>query len=192
MLIPRPETEMLVDIVMSRVKKGTVADVGTGSGAIAIALATEGRYNRVIATDISDDALDVARENARANIERIQGALEFRLGSFLEPLAAEKLDAIVSNPPYIAENEMESLPPEVRDWEPEGALLSGADGLDATREIIAGAPDILAPGGLIALEADSRRAERTADILNTDGRYDKIEIIADLTGRQRFVVARRR
>jgi release factor glutamine methyltransferase len=191
-LIPRPETEMLIDLIMARAPSGTIADVGTGSGAIAIALATEGAYSRVIATDVSADALEVARGNAARYSERATSELEFRLGSLLQPLAGESLDAIVSNPPYIAENEMKSLPPEVRDWEPALALQGGPEGLDATTGIIAGAPDILVPGGLFALEADSRRAERTADILKADGRYQKIEIIADLTGRPRFVMARRR
>ena len=191
-LIPRPETEMLIDLVMTRAPGGTIADVGTGSGAIAIALATEGAYSRVIATDVSGEALEVAKGNAARYSDRATSALEFRLGSLLEPLAGETLDAIVSNPPYIAENEMQSLPPEVRDWEPALALRSGTEGLDATAGIVAGAPDVLVRGGLIALEADSRRAERAADILKADGRYEKIEIIADLTGRPRFVTARRR
>jgi release factor glutamine methyltransferase len=191
-LIPRPETELLVELVMARVPSGTIADVGTGSGAVAIALATEGEYARVIATDVSADALEVAKGNAARYSDRATAALEFRLGSLLQPLAGESLDAIVSNPPYVAENEMESLPPEVRDWEPALALSGGKEGLDATVGIIAGAPDILVRGGLIALEVDSRRAERAADILKTDERYEKIEIIADLTGRPRFVTARRR
>lgn len=191
-LIPRPETEMLVDIVLARVKGGTIADVGTGSGAIALALATEGAYDRVIATDVSELALDVARENAARYKAELRAPVEFRYGSLLAPLAGESLAALVSNPPYIADAEMAELPAEVRDWEPENALRSGGDGLDATREIAAGAPDVLALGGLLALEVDSRRAERTADILKADGRYEKIEITADLTGRQRFVTALRR
>lgn len=191
-LIPRPETEMLVDLVLSRVPGGSIADIGTGSGAIALALATEGDYDCVIATDTSVGALEVARENAKALGGRVRGTFEIRPGSFLEPLDGEVLDAIVSNPPYIADREMAELPEGVRDWEPEGALRSGPDGLDATRQIIAGAPGVLRPGGLIALEIDSRRAERTADILQVDGRYDELEIIADLTGRKRFAVARRR
>lgn len=191
-LIPRPETEMLVDVVLDRVAGGSVADVGTGSGAIAIALATEGNYTRVIATDVSAAALEVARMNAARCGAGARGAIEFREGSLLVPLSGESLDAIVSNPPYIADSEMELLPDEVRQWEPDGALRSGSEGLDATEAIIAGAPDILVPTGLIALETDSRRAARTADILKGDGRYRKVEIITDLTGRSRFVTARRR
>lgn len=191
-LIPRPETELLVEIVLARTPGGLIVDIGTGSGAIAIALATEGSYELVIATDISDEALEVARENAAACAGGIRGALEFRQGSLLAPVRGEALDAVVSNPPYIADAEMGELPRSVREWEPEAALRSGIDGLDATREIIAGAPDVLRAGGLLALEVDTRRAERTADILKADGRYQEIEIIADLTGRQRFAAARRR
>jgi protein-(glutamine-N5) methyltransferase, release factor-specific len=191
-LIPRPETEMLVDIVLSRAGEGTVADVGTGSGAIALALATEGQYDRVFGTDVSVDALEVARENAIALASQIKGAFELRSGSLLEPLRGETVDAIVSNPPYIADDEMEALPESVRDWEPVLALESGPEGLDATAQIIAGAPEVLRRGGLLALEVDSRRGERTADILKGDGRYEGIEILADLAGRDRFAVARRR
>lgn len=191
-LIPRPETEVLVDLILARVAGGSIADVGTGSGAIALALATEGRFDRVIATDVSAAALEVAGKNASACADRIRGKWELRLGSMLAPLAGEALEALVSNPPYIADDEVESLPPSVRDWEPEGALRSGREGLDATIAIIAGAPGVLLPGGLLALEVDTRRAERTADILKADGRYEQIETIADLTGRPRFLAARRR
>jgi release factor glutamine methyltransferase len=189
-LIPRPETELIVDIVLSRRPElgGTVADIGTGSGAIAIALATEGNFERVIATDISSEALAVARRNAVA----AQAKIEFRGGSLVEPLAGESLNVIVSNPPYIAESEMSALPEEVRDWEPHSALCSGPDGLDAIRTLVAGAPDVLVNGGLIVLEVDSRRADLTADILMADGRYADIEVLPDLTGRPRFVVAHRR
>jgi len=191
-LIPRPETEILVDLVLKRVSGGWVADVGTGSGAIGLALATEGSYDRVIATDISPDALAVARRNATALARQIGGAFELRLGNLLEPLAGESLEAVVSNPPYIADDEMDSLPASVREWEPECALRSGSGGLAATIELIRGAPDVLAPGGLLALEADTRRAGRTSDILKADNRYDGIEVVSDLTGRPRFVLARRR
>lgn len=189
-LIPRPETELLVDIVLSRRAGagGTIADIGTGSGAIAIALATEGKFARVIATDISSDAVAVARRNAEA----MGAKIEFRIGSLLEPLAGDELGVIVSNPPYIAESEMSALPEEVREWEPRTALCSGPDGLDAIRALVAGAPSVLVNGGLMALEVDTRRADLTADILMSDGRYAAIEVLPDLTGRPRFVVATRR
>ncbi|MBA3645800.1 MAG: peptide chain release factor N(5)-glutamine methyltransferase [Gemmatimonadaceae bacterium] len=191
-LIPRPETESLVDIVLQMAPSGTVADVGTGSGAIAISLATEGKYDSVIATDVSAGALDVARENALGYEAEIGGRLHFREGPLLEPLGDERFDAIVSNPPYIAGEEMETLPADVRDWEPHLALVSGKDGLDAIREIVAGGAALLRPGGLLALEVDSRRAERTADILRAVGEYEKIEVTIDLTGRPRFVTGIRR
>jgi release factor glutamine methyltransferase len=191
-LIPRPETEMLVDLVLKAAPGGRVADIGTGSGAIAISLATEGSYDCVIATDVSAASLEVARENAEAYRAQMRGLLEFREGSLLEPLAGGKVDAIVSNPPYIAEAEMQLLPPEVREWEPHPALVSGRDGLDATRDIVAGAAANLNEGGLLALEVDTRRADRAADILRAEGNYEKIEITADLTGRARFVSGVRR
>ena len=192
-LIPRPETELLVDIVLARAGSArVVADVGTGSGAIAIALATEGNFERVIATDVSSAALAVARLNADAYGTRVSGRLDLRQGSFLAPLAGERIDILVSNPPYIADDEMDSLPPEVRDWEPRLALAGGPDGLDATRELIETAPDALVPGGLLVIEVDCRRAERAADILRGDSRYEAVEILPDLTGRSRFVAARRR
>ncbi len=191
-LIPRPETESLVDIVLQMAPSGTVADVGTGSGAIAISLATEGKYDLVIASDVSAGALDIARENARRYEADIGGRLQFLQGSLLEPLGDERFDAIVSNPPYIAEEEMQALPPDVRDWEPHLALVSGKDGLDATREIVAAGAALLRPGGLLALEADSRRAEQTADILRVVGKYEKVEVTRDLTGRPRFVTGIRR
>lgn len=191
-LIPRPETEVLVDIVLSHVPRGTIADLGTGSGAIAISLATEGAYDSVVATDVSADALDVARENASRAEAQLRAPLRFRQGSLLEPLAGGQFDAIVSNPPYIAADEMESLPPEVRDWEPYLALESGRDGLDAVRVIVGGAHSFLRRGGFLALEVDTRRAELTAGIFKAEGNYTNIEITADLTGRPRFVTGLRR
>ena len=193
-LIPRPETELLVDLILSRTTGagGVAVDIGTGSGAIALALATEGRFDRVIATDISDGALKVARANAVTYRDRITCALEFRQGSLTDPLLGESVQVLVSNPPYIADSELRELPPSVRDWEPERALFSGASGLDATGHLIAAAPDVLAAGGLIALEVDARRAGHVADILKDDGRYTDVEILPDLTGRPRFAAARRR
>ena len=191
-LIPRPETEVLVDLVLKQAPRGTIAELGTGSGAIAISLAMEGAYDAVIATDVSAGALEVARNNARRHEPELRTALDFRQGSLLAPLAGEQFDAIVSNPPYIAEAEMESLPPEVRDWEPHLALVSGRDGLDAVREIVGGAHSFLRPGGFLALEVDSRRAELAAGIFKAAGNYTKIETTADLTGRARFVSGLRR
>lgn len=208
-LIPRPETEILVDIVlqMSRnlspatsVDKTTMAiDIGTGSGAIALSLAAEGEFSRIVATDISLDALAVARDNydsLRAASEKPLTPIEFRHGSLFAPFETEpellgNVDVIVSNPPYIAFDEAESLPSNVRDWEPSVALFSPNQGMESIEEIISEAPRYLSRGGLLALEVDSSRASLTAQVMEKDGRYQDVAVRLDLTRRERFVVARR-
>ena len=190
-LIPRPETELLVEIVLSRTAGahgGIAVDVGTGSGAIALALATEGAFARVIATDVSRDALDVARGNA----SRLGARVDFRQGSLLGPVPERGLCAVVSNPPYIAYEEAEALPASVRDWEPAVALYSGASGMDATARLVAEAAPALAPWGVLALEVDARRASTAAELVVAHGAFDDVQVMLDLTGRERFVVARRR
>jgi release factor glutamine methyltransferase len=190
-LIPRPETELLVEIVLILTTgKGTVADVGTGSGAIALALASEGEYDRVIATDVSAEALAVARENLAAIGVEKREVVEFRHGDLLAPLRGDRVRALVSNPPYISQAEADDLPASVRDWEPPLALLSGEDGMAAIRAIVRGAPDVLEPGGLLALEVDSTRAELAREAVEMDGRYRAVDVRMDLTGRARFVVAK--
>ncbi len=192
-LIPRPETELLVDLVLAaqRGGKGTVIDVGTGSGAIALALAAEGGFSEVIATDVSADALDVARGNVTAIPADRRERVSFRLGSLLEPVAGMRADTIVSNPPYIAPNEAADLPRLVRDWEPATALFADANGMAVIQALVPQAADVLVPGGLLALEVDSRRIRDAAACVSTDGRFTDVETRLDLTGRPRFVVARR-
>jgi release factor glutamine methyltransferase len=188
-LIPRPETEGLVDLVIGALKPGqTVADICTGSGAIALALALESPAAGVIATDVSADALNVALENAQAlgANERIS----FRRGDLLAPLLDDVVDVVVSNPPYVASGEWAALEPGVRDYEPRLALDGGVDGLDVTRALIAQASEHLAPGGLLALEVDARRAQQTA-ALATAAHFTNVEIRADLFGRPRYVLGRR-
>ena len=204
-LIPRPETELLVDLVLERCAPGGAAvDIGTGSGAIAIALATEGRFDRVIATDISTDAIGVASANAR----RIGANVEFECGDLLggcevrgargEAGAAPRIPhpvpftAVVSNPPYIAFNEAVQLPGSVRDWEPPIALFSPQDGLAVTARLVRQAAPRLAPGGLLALEVDARRASLVAELVSRDQRYEHVDVHLDLAGRERFVLATRR
>ena len=194
-LIPRPETEQLVDLVLAAMRDepgGTVVDVGTGSGAIALALASEGQFALVIGTDISIDALDVARANAVRCAPVLRATVELRHGSLLAPVPERGLRAIVSNPPYIALHEATSLPGEVRDWEPFVALFSGADGMAVTERLVCDAAVSLAPGGLLALEVDARRAAATAAAASATGAYEQVQVLLDLTGRERFVVARRR
>jgi len=192
-LIPRPETEELVEVVLKRAAGRTepvALDLGTGSGAIALSLAHEGRFRRVVATDASADALEVARANAAkvAGGERV----EFRLGSFFEPIAeGERFDVVVSNPPYVAERDASELQAEVRDFEPPAALFSGIDGLEALRVIARGAGAVLADGGLLALEVGEGQAGPVGDLLDGAGGFDGVEFHRDLAGRERIVLARR-
>jgi release factor glutamine methyltransferase len=192
-LIPRPETEMLVELILGlALQGGTVVDVGTGSGAIALSLAAEGKFDRVIATDCSVGALEVATANLDAIPPEKRSLLDFRLGNFLEPVAGERVRAVVSNPPYISLAEAGDLPGGVRDWEPPLALFAGEDGMAAIREIVGAAAVVLEPDGVLAVEVDSRRAALARECAETDTRYRDVEIRTDLTGRERFLVARRK
>jgi release factor glutamine methyltransferase len=192
-LIPRPETELLVDLVLAATTgAGLIADVGTGSGAIALSLAAEGRYEKVIATDISSDALTVARHNLRAVPAERRTLVEFRAGSWCAPLAGETLGALVANPPYIAPAEAGELPDLVRNWEPSFALFAERDGMAAVRAIVTGAVPVIAAHGVLALEVDARRAHDAAALVQESGAYEQVVVHKDLTGRERFVVARRK
>lgn len=190
-LIPRPETEMLVEEVLSRVSTGVAFDVCTGSGAIAIALGSEGRFESVVASDISSDALEVAEANRRRYAGVLTAPVEFLAGSGLSPMGSRRADVIVSNPPYIAFSELFTLDESVRDWEPSVALLAGDNGMAVLADIIATAPQNLADGGLLALEVDTRRAGLVAELAAANGLYRDISILPDLTGRDRFVLARK-
>lgn len=158
-LIPRPETESLVDFLKERLAgrdRSAVADIGTGTGAIAIALAKEIPGIEVLATDISRDALDLAGENASANGVDV----EFLQGDLLQALPEGKaFDAIVSNPPYIPDAEKEKLEPEVRDFDPSLALFGGKDGLDLVRKILEQSRGRLNPGGALLLEIGPEAGE---------------------------------
>jgi release factor glutamine methyltransferase len=194
-LIPRPETEQLVEIVLelTRNERGGVAvDVGTGSGAIALSLAGEGRFARVIGTDVSLDALAVARANTERFAGRWCADVEMRHGSLLGPVPEKGLRAIVSNPPYISFDEAASLPASVRDWEPAVALFAGQEGMATTARLMRDAAASLAPSGVLALEVDIRRAAPVAELAASHGAYVDVRVLLDLTGRERFVVARRR
>jgi release factor glutamine methyltransferase len=191
-LIPRQETEQLVELVLQEARAGgTAVDIGTGSGAIAFALASEGRFDRVIATDVSLDALAVARRNLVMLGAALRAPVELRHGSLLAPVREVRAAAVVSNPPYISHEEAAALPRAVRDWEPAPALFSAEGGMAATHAIVRDAAPILVPGGLLALEVDHRRASLVAELAATDGRYDHISVQLDLAGRERFVLARR-
>jgi release factor glutamine methyltransferase len=194
-LIPRPETEILLDEVLewAAVHAGEQArglDLGTGSGAIALSLVLEGPFELVVATDASAAALEIARCNAEAS--GLADKVEFRLGSYFDPVAeGEVFDLVVSNPPYVAEGEAPSLEPEVREWEPGDALFAGPDGLGALRAIVAGAGSHVRPGGLLALEVGAGQVGPVVAMLEDTGEYVDVLVRRDLAGRERMVLTRR-
>jgi release factor glutamine methyltransferase len=191
-LIPRPETEVLVQEVLdwARPHSDLVAvDVGTGSGAIALALATEGPFSRIVATDAQADALDAARENhAHAAPD---APVEFRLGDLLAPVRGEAFDVVVSNPPYVGSEEAASLDSEVRDWEPATALFAGVGGLDVIRRLVPQAAQALKPGGLLALEIGMAQGAAVRGIIEDTNAFGAPRVRPDLAGRDRFVLAER-
>lgn len=193
-LVPRPETEVLVGRVLEWVAEReeadtlTVLDVGTGSGAIALSLALEGHFASVVATDVDEAALEVAGRNRAA--ADLDDDVELRVGVLFEPLGPdESFDAIVSNPPYVPESDAESLQPEVRDWEPKRALFGGPDGLDVIRALIAEAHRHLRCRGLLALEVGAGQARAVVTLLEESGAYDDVRVIRDYADRERFVFA---
>ena len=193
-LVPRPETEVLVDEVLAWARSEPRAeldalDVGTGSGAIALSLALEGPFRSVVGTDRSEAAVRVAERN-RA-VAGLDDRVDLRVGSWFEPLDAnERFDVIASNPPYVAETELAALEPEVRTWEPVGALVAGPDGLDGFRVVVAGAAAHLSPGGLLALEVGAGQAGAVVGMLEDRSEYVQVRVRRDLAGRERIVLAR--
>jgi release factor glutamine methyltransferase len=190
-LIPRPETEQLVEHVLAwcRAKESLVGlDLGTGSGAIAVSLLLEGPFRAFVAVDISAAALNVARVNASE--ARVAGRLDLRQGSLFEALAErERFHVIVSNPPYIADGEAESLPDEVRDWEPAVALYAGPSGMEVISEIVQAAPAYLEPGGLLALEVAPTVADAAFERLRESALFGEPRLAADLAGQPRLLSA---
>lgn len=188
-LIPRPETEQLWELLVARLSGSNpqiIVDLGTGSANLAIALKHSFPGARVYAVDISPDAVAVARENVKASgldVAVHHGDLFAALPNSL----AGRIDLIVSNPPYIACDERETLPAEVRDHEPAIALYGGEDGLDVLRRIITATPDWLRPGGVLACEIGSGQrsavAKLASDLEST--------IVQDLSGRDRFLIAQK-
>ena len=188
-LIPRPETELLVEKTLAHIPQDaewTLADLGTGSGAIALALAKERPHCRVIATDISPQAIEVARSNAtKFNLTHV----EFREGRWLEPLAGMKLDMIVSNPPYVRADDPHLKHGDVR-FEPQQALSAGPDGLDAIRHITSKARHYLEAGGWLLFEHGQDQAEAIRRLLHQHG-YGDIVCYRDLSAHDRATECRR-
>ncbi len=213
-LIPRPETEVVVGEVLKwaqahadahaltaegqgrleesdpriRQVRPAAVDIGTGTGAIALSLLREGPFRRLVATDISGEALGLADENAVRS--GLRERLELRAGALFEPLLpGEAFEVIVSNPPYVAESERGGLQPEVVDWEPAAALFAPGGGLGVLERLIAGAPAHLARPGLLALEIGAGQAEAVVGRVRATGLYETVRVAPDLTGRPRVLLA---
>lgn len=192
-LIPRPETELLVDEVIKSVRKkeAIILDLCSGSGCIAVCIAKELNNSTVYATDISEGALAVARENAIINSagDRIT-FLPGDLFAAIESLNLKsKVDIIVSNPPYVSAEEMAELQPEIKDYEPASALYGGEDGLDFYRRIIHESPYYLAAGGHLLMEIGYRQALSIKGLIQAEKVFRKIEVMKDLNGTDRIIKA---
>ncbi|MGH8076403.1 MAG: peptide chain release factor N(5)-glutamine methyltransferase [Lysobacter sp.] len=187
-LIPRPETELLVELALDRMPRDRplrVADLGTGTGAIALALAYERPNAQVVATDASEAALAIARANADAlKLSRV----EFRAGSWFDPIQADRFDLIVSNPPYIADDDTHLEQGDLR-HEPRSALASGLDGLDAIRVIVAGAVQHLQPGGWLLVEHGWEQGEAVSTLMQSMGLLE-VKTARDLENRDRVTMGR--
>jgi len=185
-LIPRPETEGLVELALDLASGGRALDLGTGSGCIALALADEGQYHEVTGIDCSAEALALARENA------VACGLEVRWlqGEWCQPVVGERFDVVVTNPPYISEPEWHRLDPSVRAWEPRLALAGGLDGMTELRRIFAEVAGVLAPSGWLVMEIDSARADASVAAARHAG-WTTVRVSDDLFGRPRYLVARR-
>ncbi len=192
-LIPRPETELIVDVVFNIFRKKSeklfFAELGTGSGAISIALALAYPLSEGLATDIDQDALEIATKNFINSSK--QSNLKFYCGNWWSPIESfkGKLDLAISNPPYIPRDIYEKLPKEVKNFEPKVALLGGEDGLKHIREIIQKAPLFLKENGWLILENHFDQSEKVKQLL-INNKFTSIEIVKDLSGIGRFTIGR--
>jgi release factor glutamine methyltransferase len=194
-LIPRPETELLVELVIQRATETSrkvplrILDIGTGSGAIAVSLAKELPEAQIWAVDLSAAALNIAGINSRQH--GVASRIRFLLGDLFNPITepAAIFDVIVANPPYIRSGELADLAPEIRDWEPMIALDGGADGLAAYRRIVDEAGNYLAPGGHILLEIGDDMGKAVADLFGHTGGYETPSIYRDYAGKDRIIAA---
>jgi release factor glutamine methyltransferase len=196
-LIPRPETEFVVLTALdaikefgSRERRVSVADVGTGSGAIAVSIAKHAPDCQVTAIDISPAALAVARGNAERH--GVADRIEFLAGDLFAPVPDDRqFDIIASNPPYVAESELASLSRDVRDYEPRSALVGGPDGTDVIRRLLKAAPQRLHPGGWLITEIGPQVVERIRNCIDSDPQWCHVSVIKDLAGLPRVIRAGR-
>ena len=200
-LIPRPETEILVETVLSNAhdkqysnRKITIMDIGTGSGNIAISLAKNLNNVEIYASDISQEAIAIAKTNVQRHnvadkICLLRGDL---FDAFSSSVEKGQVDFTVSNPPYVSESEWKNLEPELRDHEPREALVGGKDGLCFYSQIIKNAADWLMPDGYLIIEIGETQANSIIKLMESEGHYEDIEIIKDLQGKERVISARRK
>ncbi|MFQ5687513.1 MAG: peptide chain release factor N(5)-glutamine methyltransferase [Candidatus Scalindua sp.] len=200
-LIPRPETEILVETVLENAhgkqysnRKITIMDIGTGSGNIAVSLAKNLSDVEIYASDISQEALEIAKKNAQRHkvvdkVHLLHGDLS---GAFISHIDQRSVDFIVSNPPYVSESEWKNLEPELRYHEPREALVAGKDGLCFYRQIIRDASDWLMPDGYLVIEIGETQANAIITLMESEGHYKDIEISNDLQGKERVISARRK
>ena len=191
-LIPRPETEILVEAAIEAIKESGITspeilDLGTGSGCIAISLAKNIPDCKITATDISPEALEVATRNAYLN----QVQIEFMRSDLFAALGPQRFDLIISNPPYVSTQELNTLAKEIS-FEPVLALEAGFDGLDFYRRIISQAAGWLKEGGLLVFEVGQNQAGRVRDMLRWREKFDDVSIIKDYNNIQRVVIAKKR
>ena len=190
-LIPRPDTEILVEAALQRLpmgktQEGVIADIGTGSGAICLSLLKYAAQLKAVTVDISPEALAVAKINAEALA--VADRVEFRQGDLLAPLQGEKFQAIISNPPYIPEKDIPTLDSDVKDYEPIGALVGGQDGFDFYRPLVEQAAELLQDQGFLALEAGIYQAQELKAMAEGLPQWGKVELIKDLAGIERVVI----
>lgn len=195
-LIPRPETELLVHEVVRQTgahHASRLVDVGTGSGCLAVTLATTLRGSKVLAIDRSADALQVAKQNAATH--GVLEGIEWLQGDLLAPLAGrgleERVDVIVSNPPYIAERDLPGLQPEVQLFEPHMALVSGPLGTEFHRRLLQDAPAFLVPGGMLMMEIGQGQAAAVRALAQDIGGYAPVILVEDAAGIERVVIAQK-
>jgi len=193
-LIPRPETEQLVEIAIdclkhpsSPIPHPTIADIGTGSGAIAVSLAKFIPGARVTGIDASEAAIKIAQKNAKTH--KVDDRCKFIAGNMFDPLQ-EKADLIVSNPPYIPTDIINALDTDVKDWEPKSALDGGKDGLNYIRELIVSTPRHLTSGGYLLSEIGDEQGEKAKQTAESSGNYSRVEILKDLNQKDRILKAR--